>query len=81
MNLSIQDELQSFAEELQHYVTPIFLKELVREFGFVKRKRKFSSSDLAIIYIWLSQRVASDTLVRLCIRLHTATGNLLSLRA
>ncbi len=74
MNLSIQDELQPFAEELQRYVTPIFLEEL----GFVKRKRKFSGSDLATICIWVIQRVASDSLVRLCSRLHAATGTLLS---
>ncbi|EEM14132.1 MULTISPECIES: hypothetical protein [Bacillus] len=28
MNLSIQDELLPFAEELQRYVTPVFLEEL-----------------------------------------------------
>ncbi|EOO20259.1 transposase for insertion sequence element IS231F [Bacillus cereus HuA3-9] len=56
MNLSIQDKLQLFAEELQRYVTPAFLEELARELGFVKQKRKFSGSDLAI---WISQRVAS----------------------
>ncbi|MEX0135226.1 IS4 family transposase [Bacillus nitratireducens] len=78
MNLSIQDELQPFAEELQRYVTPVFLEELARELGFVKRKRKFSGSDLATICIWVSQRVASDALVRLCSRLHAATGTLLS---
>ncbi len=42
MNLSIQEELQPFAEELQHYITPDFLEELAREMKFVKRKRKFS---------------------------------------
>ncbi|EOO71519.1 transposase for insertion sequence element IS231F [Bacillus cereus VD021] len=70
MNLSIQDELQPSAEELQRYVTPVFLEELARELEFVKRKRKFSGSDLATICIWISQRVASEPLVRLCSRLH-----------
>ncbi|WP_144506953.1 IS4-like element IS231H family transposase [Bacillus mycoides] len=78
MNLSIQDELQPFAEELKRYITPVFLEELAREIGFIKRKRKFSGSDLATICIWISQRVASDPLVRLCSRLHAATGTLLS---
>ncbi|MFN6593015.1 IS4 family transposase [Bacillus sp. TD10] len=78
MNLSIQDELQTFAEELKRYITPVFLEELAREIGFIKRKRKFSGSDLATICIWISQRVASDPLVRLCSRLHAATGTLLS---
>lgn len=67
MNLSIQDELQTFAEELQCYITPEFLEELAKEMKFVKRKRKFSGSDLATICIWISQRVVSNPLVRLCI--------------
>ncbi|KFM95041.1 putative transposase for insertion sequence element IS231B [Bacillus clarus] len=62
MNLSIQDELQPFAKELQRYVTPVFLEELARELEFVKRKRKFSGTDLSIICIWISQWVASDPL-------------------
>ncbi|EOQ22236.1 TPA: IS4-like element IS231Q family transposase [Bacillus cereus] len=78
MNLSIQEELQRFAEELQRYITPEFLEELAREMKFVKRKRKFSGSDLATICIWISQRVASDPLVRLCSRLHAVTGTVLS---
>ncbi len=53
MHFSIQDELQSFAEELQRYVTPVFLEELAREIGFIKRKRKLSGSDLATICIWV----------------------------
>ncbi|AAP10112.1 transposase [Bacillus cereus] len=51
MNLSLQEELQPFAEELQRYITPVFLEELARELEFVKRKRKFSGSDLATICI------------------------------
>lgn len=78
MYFSIHDKLQSFAEELQRYVTPVFLEELAREIGFIKRKRKFSGSDLATIYILISQRVASDSLVRLCSRLHATTGTLLT---
>ncbi|MEB4814635.1 hypothetical protein [Bacillus thuringiensis] len=40
MNLSIQNELQPFAEELQRYITPVFLEELARDIEFKKRKRK-----------------------------------------
>ncbi|HFJ9445299.1 hypothetical protein P9W85_20075 [Bacillus tropicus] len=28
MNLSLQEELQPFAEELQRYITPVFIEEL-----------------------------------------------------
>ncbi len=79
MNLSIQEELQPFAEELQCYITPAFLEELAREIKFIKRKRKFSGSDLATLCIWVSQRKANDSLVRLCSQLHAATGNLLGI--
>ncbi|MEC3039689.1 IS4 family transposase, partial [Bacillus cereus] len=74
MNLSIQEELQPFAEELQRYITPVFVEELARDIEFIKRKRKFSGSDLATICICISQRVSSEPLVRLCSRLHADTG-------
>lgn len=62
MNLSIQDELQLFAEELHEYLTPSFLGELARKLEFVQRKRKFSGHDLATICVWISQCVASDSI-------------------
>ncbi|MEC3152813.1 IS4 family transposase [Bacillus cereus] len=78
MNLSIQVELQLFSEELYRHLTPSLLEELAKELGFVKRKRKFSGNELAAICIWVSQRTASDSLVRLCSQLHAATGTLMS---
>lgn len=63
---------------MQRYITPAFLEELARDIEFIKRKRKFSSSDLAMICIWISQRVASYPLVRLCSRLHASASILLS---
>ncbi|MGN4816494.1 IS4 family transposase [Bacillus cereus group sp. MYBK163-2] len=78
MNLSIQDELQLFSEELYRHLTPSLLEELAKELGFVKRKRKFSGNELAAICIWVSQRTASDSLIRLCSQLHAATGTLMS---
>ncbi|MEC2448525.1 IS4 family transposase, partial [Bacillus cereus] len=78
MNLSIQDELQLFSEELYRHLTPSLLEELAKELGFVKRKRKFSGNELATICIRDSQRTASDSLVRQCSQLHAATGTLMS---
>ncbi|WP_242311939.1 IS4 family transposase, partial [Bacillus cereus group sp. BfR-BA-01331] len=78
MNLSIQGELQLFAEELHQHLTPSFLEKLARELTFVQRKRKFSGHDLATICVWISQRVASDSLVQLCSQLHAVTGTLMS---
>lgn len=54
MNLSIQEELQLFVEELHQYLTPSFLESLARELDFVQRKRKFSGHDLATICVWIS---------------------------
>ena len=78
MNLSIQDELQLFSEELYHHLTPSLLDKLAKELGFVKRNRKFSGNELATICSGVSQRTASDSLVRLCSQLHAATGTLMS---
>ncbi|EJQ40321.1 transposase for insertion sequence element IS231E [Bacillus wiedmannii] len=36
MNLSIQGELQLFAEELHQHLTPSFLENLARELTFVQ---------------------------------------------
>ncbi|ARX70190.1 transposase (plasmid) [Bacillus thuringiensis] len=49
MNLSIQDELRLFSEELYHHLTPSLLDKLAKELGFVKRKRKFSGNELAVL--------------------------------
>lgn len=59
MNLSIQDELQLFAEELRRHLTPSLLEDLAKELGFVKRKRKFFGNELATNCIWVSGRSVS----------------------
>jgi hypothetical protein len=77
MNLSIQDELQLFSEELYRHLTPSLLEELKR-IRFCKKKTKVFGNELATICIWVSQRTASDSLVRLCSQLHATTGTLMS---
>ncbi|WP_179885264.1 hypothetical protein [Bacillus cereus] len=37
MTLSIQEELQPFAEELQRYIKPVFLKELATEISLTEK--------------------------------------------
>ncbi|MED4951320.1 IS4 family transposase, partial [Bacillus cereus] len=49
MNLSIQDELQLFSEELYRHLTPSLLEELAKELGCVKIKRKYTGTQLARI--------------------------------
>jgi len=78
MNLSIQQEIHSFGEELQKYCTSSFLNELEKELGFVQRSRKFTGYDLTSIRIWISQLIASDSLVRICNPLHVTTETLIS---
>ncbi|MEC2470225.1 IS4 family transposase, partial [Bacillus thuringiensis] len=63
MNLSIQDELQLFSEELYRHLTPSILEELAKELGYVKRTRNFSGKDLSTILRSGSHRTASDSLV------------------
>ncbi len=41
MNLSIQNELQPFVEELQQYAKTKFLEERARKIEFIKRKLQF----------------------------------------
>lgn len=36
MNISIQDELLSFVEKLQRYITLVFLEELASKIWFIK---------------------------------------------
>ncbi|MRC01694.1 IS4 family transposase, partial [Bacillus thuringiensis] len=56
MNLSIQDELQLFSEELYRHLTLCILEDLAKRLCLLKRKRKFSGNELATICIWISQR-------------------------
>ncbi|NRR18744.1 IS4 family transposase [Bacillus pacificus] len=78
MTLSIQDNFHLFAEELQRYLSPSALQQLVQEKGFVKRKSKYGARELAALCIWISQHVASDSLNRLCSQLYANTATLIS---
>jgi hypothetical protein len=80
MNLSIQDELQLFSEELYRHLTPSLFGRTRKRIRFCKKKRKFSGNELATICIWVSQRTASDSLVRLCSQLHAVQALFMSPR-
>lgn len=62
MNLSILDELQPIAEELQRHMSPHVLEHLAKEKGFVQRKSKYQAQELVALCVWLSQQVASTSL-------------------
>ncbi|MED3486341.1 MULTISPECIES: IS4 family transposase [Bacillus] len=78
MNLSILDELQPIAEELQRYMSPDVLEHLAKEKGFVQRKSKYQAKELVALCVWLSQQVASTSLTQLCSYLEVSTGVLIS---
>ncbi|MCY8956650.1 IS4 family transposase [Bacillus cereus] len=78
MNLSILDELQPIAEELQRHMSPHVLEHLAKEKGFVQRKSKYQAKELVALCVWLSQQVASTSLTQLCSCLEVSTGVLIS---
>ncbi|EJQ03127.1 hypothetical protein IE3_05498 [Bacillus cereus BAG3X2-1] len=78
MNLSILDELQPIAEELQRHMSPHVLEHLAKEKGFVQRKNKYQAQELVDVCVWLSQQVASTSITQLCSCLEVSTGVLIS---
>ncbi|CAH2465255.1 Transposase [Bacillus mycoides KBAB4] len=40
MSISVSDELQLFAQEIQNFLSPKFLRDLARDVGFVQRTSK-----------------------------------------
>ena len=74
MNLSIFDELELFAKELQRYMSPHALEKLAREIGFAQRKSKYRAQDLVALCVWLSENIANTSLTQLCSRLEANTG-------
>ncbi|MGG5805764.1 IS4 family transposase [Bacillus mycoides] len=78
MNLSILDELQPIAEELQRHMSSHVLEHLAKEKGFVQRKSKYQAQELVALCVWLSQQVASASLTQLCSCLEVSTGVLIS---
>ncbi|TPG86946.1 hypothetical protein EEL32_12685 [Brevibacillus laterosporus] len=77
--MEILDELQLFSQELQRFLVPEALEELAREAGFTKRKKVSNQSqELVALCVWLSQKVASTSLMKLCSRLEAYTGILMS---
>ncbi|MED2838030.1 IS4 family transposase [Bacillus wiedmannii] len=78
MSVSVSDELQLFAQEIQSFLSPNFLRDLARDIGFVQRTSKYQEKDLVALCVWLSQQVASTSLTQLCSCLEVSTGVLIS---
>ena len=78
MSVSVSDELQLFAQEIQSFLSPNFLRDLARDIGFVQRTSKYQEKDLVALCVWMSQNVAKTSLNQLCRCLEASTEVLIS---
>ncbi|WP_439876855.1 IS4 family transposase (plasmid) [Bacillus mycoides] len=78
MSISVSDELQLFAQEIQNFLSPNFLRDLARNVGFVQRASKYQAKDLVALCVWINQKVAKTSLTHLCSCLEASTEVLIS---
>ncbi|MED3319427.1 IS4 family transposase [Bacillus wiedmannii] len=78
MSISVSDELQLFAQEIQSLLSQNTLQDLARDAGFVKRASKYRAKDLIALCVWISQNVAKTSLTQLCSCLEASTEVLIS---
>ncbi|PET94911.1 IS4 family transposase [Bacillus cereus] len=78
MSVSVSDELQLFAQEIQSLLSPNTLQNLARDVGFVQRTSKYRAQDLIALCVWISQSVAKTSLTQLCSCLEASTEVLIS---
>ncbi|EJR29940.1 hypothetical protein III_05709 [Bacillus mycoides] len=78
MSISVSDELQLFAQEIQSLLSPSILQNLARDVGFVQRTSKYRAQDLIALCVWISQSVAKTSLTQLCSCLESSTEVLTS---
>ncbi|SFI27928.1 hypothetical protein SAMN04488574_102206 [Bacillus sp. 71mf] len=64
MSISVSDELQLFAQEIQSFLSPNILQDLARDVGFVQRTSKYQAKDLVALCVWMSQNVATTSLTQ-----------------
>lgn len=65
MSISVSDELQLFAQEIQSFLSPNTLRDLARDVGFVQRTSKYQTKDLVALCIWMSQNIATTFLAHM----------------
>ncbi|MBE4942500.1 IS4 family transposase, partial [Bacillus thuringiensis] len=78
MSISVSDELQLFAQEIQSCLSPNILRDLARDVGFVQRTSKYQAKDLVALCVWMSQNVAATSLTQLSSCLEVSTEVLIS---
>ncbi|WP_142387674.1 IS4 family transposase, partial [Bacillus thuringiensis] len=78
MSISVSDELQLLAQEIQKFLSPNILRDLARDVGFVQRTSKYQAKDLVALCVWMSQNVATTSLTQLSSCLEASTEVLIS---
>ncbi|MGQ8856919.1 IS4 family transposase, partial [Bacillus sp. TSA_307] len=78
MSISVSEELQLFAQEIQKFLSPNTLRDLARDVGFVQRTSKYQAKDLVALCVWMSQNIAKTSLTQLCSCLEASTEVLIS---
>ncbi|MEC3208684.1 IS4 family transposase, partial [Bacillus thuringiensis] len=78
MSISVSDELQLFAQEIQKFLSPNILRDLARDVGFVQRTSKYQAKDLVALCVWMSQNVATTSSTQLSSCLEASTEVLIS---
>ncbi|QWI17614.1 IS4 family transposase [Bacillus wiedmannii] len=78
MSISISDELQLFAQEIERFLSPNALQNLARDVGFVQRMSKYQAKDLIALCVWMSQKIAMTSLTQLSSYLEASTEVLIS---
>ncbi|UYW72087.1 IS4 family transposase [Bacillus cereus] len=78
MSISVSDELQLFAQEIQSLLSPNTLQNLARDVAFVQQTSKYQAKDLVALCVWISQNVAKTSLTQLCSCLEASTEVLIS---
>ncbi|EJS62389.1 hypothetical protein [Bacillus cereus] len=73
MSTSVSDELQLFAQGIQSFLSPNFLRGFARNVGFVQRTSKYPAKDLVSLCVWVSQNVAMASLTQIpsCLKVST----------
>ncbi|MFK4311026.1 hypothetical protein ABH957_005775 [Bacillus sp. RC242] len=51
MSVSVSNELQLFAQEIQSALSPNALRDLARDVGFVQRTSKYQAKDLVALCV------------------------------
>lgn len=78
MSMSVSDELQLFAQEIQNSLSPNTLRNFARDVGFVQRASKHQAKDLIALCVWMSQNIATTSLTQLTNCLEASTKVLIS---